>query len=200
MSNFNSMVVQPTNAIISGRIGSGKTTLIKHILKITKVKWGGFFTERIFSLQETVAHQMVTNDGRSGIFAHKEWHHLPRFCDMGYDNTVFEDLGVDILAKVIFSFSPDVIMSPLALPRRILDPWVDEHLNAGVAGSLKDILLQLKTRPTFQEQYGEEVYQKGIAKGKGYMLELESMRTQSTTMDEIFSKRVDVYEWWKSIS
>jgi len=109
------------------------------------------------------------------------------------------DLGVDILAKVVFSFSPNIVMSPLALPRTILDPWVDEIINAGVAGPMKDILVQLKTRPTFQEQYGEEEYQKGIAQGKARVLQLESIRTQSTTMDEILSKRADVYEWWKSI-
>lgn len=109
------------------------------------------------------------------------------------------DLGVDILAKVVFSFSPDVVMSPLALPRFVLDPWVDEIINAGVAGPMKDILVQLKTRPTFQEQYGEEQYQQGIARGKARMLQLESIRTQSTTMDEILSKRPDVYEWWQSI-
>lgn len=109
------------------------------------------------------------------------------------------DLGVDILAKVVFSFSPDIVMSPLALPRHILDSWVDETIIAGAAGPLKDILVQLKTRPTFQEQYGEEEYQKGIARGKARVLQLESIRTQSTTMDEILSKRADVYEWWKSI-
>jgi hypothetical protein len=110
------------------------------------------------------------------------------------------DLGVDILAKVVFSFSPDIVMSPLALPRSILDPWVDEILIAGVPGPLKDILVQLKTRPTFQEQYGEDEYQKGIAQGKARVLQLESIRTQSITMDEILSKRADVYEWWASIS
>jgi hypothetical protein len=110
------------------------------------------------------------------------------------------DLGVDILSKVVFSFSPDIVMSPLALPRTILDPWVDEIINAGVAGPMKDILVQLKTRPTFQEQYGEEAYLAGIAKGKARVLQLESIRTQSTTMDEILSKRLDVYEWWTSIS
>ena len=110
------------------------------------------------------------------------------------------DLGVDILSKVVFSFSPDIVMSPLALPRSILDPWVDEQLNAGVAGPLKDTLVQLKTRPTFQEQYGEEQYTKGVAKGKARVLQLESIRQQSTTMAEILSKRPDVYEWWNSIS
>ena len=109
------------------------------------------------------------------------------------------DLGVDILAKVVFSFSPDIVMSPLALPREILEPWIDE-LSAGCDGPLKDILVQLKQRPTFQEQYGETEYRLGIAKGKARVLQLESIRTQSTTMDEILSKRPGVYEWWTSIS
>ena len=109
------------------------------------------------------------------------------------------DLDVDILAKVVFSFSPDIVMSPLALPRSVLDPWVDELLNAGVAGPLKDILVQLKQRPTFQEEYGIDAYFKGIAQGKARVLQLESIRTQSTTMDEILSKRTDVYEWWTAV-
>ena len=109
------------------------------------------------------------------------------------------DLGVDILAKVVFGFSPDIVMSPLALPRSILDPWVDEIINAGVAGPLKDILVQLKQRPTFQEQYGINEYLKGVARGKARVLQLESIRTQSITMDEILSQRSDVYEWWNAI-
>ena len=108
------------------------------------------------------------------------------------------DLGVDILAKVVFSFSPDIVMSPLALPREILEPWVDE-LSSGCDGPLKDILVQLKQRPTFCEQYGVDAYLKGVAQGKARVLQLESIRTQSTTMDEILSKRADVYEWWQSI-
>lgn len=109
------------------------------------------------------------------------------------------DLGVDILAKVVFSFSPDIVMSPLALPRGILNPWVDELISGTDSGSLKDILVQLKQRPTFQEQYGEEEYQRGIARGKARVLKLESIRTQSITMGEILSKRADVYEWWNTI-
>jgi hypothetical protein len=108
--------------------------------------------------------------------------------------------GTQVLAKVVFSFSSDIVMSPLALPRPLLDKWVDEILNAGVAGPLKDILVQLKTRPTFQEQYGEAEYAKGIARGKARVLQLESIRSQDITMDEILSERADVYEWWTSIS
>jgi hypothetical protein len=107
--------------------------------------------------------------------------------------------GTQVLAKVVFSFSSDIVMSPLALPRSILDPWVDEIINAGVAGPLKDILVQLKTRPTFQEQYGEAEYAKGIARGKARVLRLEQIRTQSVTMTDILGSRPDVLEWWMGI-
>jgi hypothetical protein len=112
-----------------------------------------------------------------------------------------QTLEVSVLAKVIFSFSPDIVMSPLALPRELLIPWIDEILDQlKVSGSaLQDILVQLKTRPTFAEQWPEE-YAKGIAKGKARMLQLEQIRGDTYTMDHILSKRPDVYEWWQSIN
>jgi hypothetical protein len=110
------------------------------------------------------------------------------------------ELDVDILAKVIFSFSPDIVMSPLALPKEILHPWVDETISKLASGSspLKDILVQLKTRPTFQEQWPND-YTKAIARGKARVLKLESIRTQPITMREILSARPQVLEWWDSI-
>ena len=126
---------------------------------------------------------------------------LPGMFEVSNIQQLANELGVDILAKVVFSFSPDIVMSPLALPRPILNKWVDEILDGPTKpiGPLKDILVQLKTRPTFQEQYGEEEYAKGIARGKARVLQLESIRSQTITMDEILSKRRDVYEWWTSI-
>ena len=110
----------------------------------------------------------------------------------------------EVLAKVIFSFSPDIVMSPLALPKEILHPWVDEILNdthngtARLIGPLRDILIQLKTRPTFDEQWPNE-YQQAIAKGKRRILQLENIRTQSLTMTDILSCRPDVLKWWMQI-
>ena len=124
---------------------------------------------------------------------------LPGMFEVVNIHKLGQDLGVDILAKVVFSFSPDIVMSPLALPRSILDSWIDEIVNDGVVGSLRDILVQLKTRPTFQEQYGIDAYLKGVARGKARVLQLESIRSQSITMDQILSKRTDVYEWWAAI-
>jgi hypothetical protein len=111
-----------------------------------------------------------------------------------------QSFGVDVLAKVIFSFSPDIVMSPLALPREILHPWVDEIINQmqHSGGALKDILVQLKTRPTFAEQWPDE-YRQALVRGKQRVLQLEKIRTQSLTMTDILSDRPDVLKWWMQI-
>ena len=123
---------------------------------------------------------------------------LPGMFEVDNMTALAEELGVQLLAKVIFSFGPDIIMSPLALPRTILDHWVDE-LAGRSAGAMRDVLLQLKTRPTFAEQW-PDTYRAGLAKGKARVLQLESIRTQKITMAEILSARPDVKEWWDQIA
>jgi hypothetical protein len=105
-----------------------------------------------------------------------------------------QELGVQLLAKVVFSFGPDIVMSPLVLPREILQPWLDELIDAS-SGTMRDVLIQLKSRPTFQEQW-PDTYTQGVAKGRAYMLQLESIRKSSTSMADILSARPDVLEWW----
>jgi len=130
---------------------------------------------------------------------------LPGMFELKRIEQLANELGVDILAKVVFSFSPDIIMSPLALPKDILHPWIDELLvGAYPAGSLqnsplRDMLIQLKTRPTFQESWPDE-YEKAIAKGKRRMLQLESIRQDPLTLSDILSERQNVYEWYQSIN
>jgi hypothetical protein len=109
-----------------------------------------------------------------------------------------ETEGVDILAKVVFSFSPDIIMSPLALPKQILHPWIDELLASNLNPALNEILVQLRTRPTFQEQWPNE-WRESLDKGKARVLQLEHIRGDDYTMADILSMRPEVYEWWKSI-
>jgi hypothetical protein len=99
---------------------------------------------------------------------------------------------------VIFSFSPDIAMSPLALPRELLDSWVDELVPACTADAMRDVLLQLKTRPTFAEQWPNE-YHAGLIRGKQRILKLEQIRTQSVTMTDILGQRPDVLKWWMEI-
>jgi hypothetical protein len=109
-----------------------------------------------------------------------------------------QELGVDILAKVVFSFTPDIVMSPLSLPRELLHPWIDELLPA-TSGAIKDILHQLKTRPTFAEQWPDE-YLAGLVKGKNRVLKLESIRPSDINMQKILSQRPEVEKWWNDIS
>lgn len=122
---------------------------------------------------------------------------LPGMFEVDAMNRLATDLGVEMLAKVIFSFSPDIIMSPLALPRHLLDPWIDE-LAGRSAGAMRDVLLQLRTRPTFEEQWPDQ-YHASLAQGKARVLQLEKIRTQPVTMTDILSARPDVLKWWMQI-
>jgi hypothetical protein len=123
---------------------------------------------------------------------------LPGMTEVDSMNSLAQELGVEMLAKVIFSFSPDIVMSPLALPRALLDPWVDE-LAGRSAGAMRDVLLQLKNRPTFAEQWPDS-YQEGLRKGKARVLRLEQIRTQSVTMADILGSRSEILEWWMKIA
>ena len=123
---------------------------------------------------------------------------LPGMFEVDRMNSLAAKLGVEMLAKVIFSFSPDIVMSPLALPRHILDPWVDK-LAGRSAGAMRDVLLQLKLRPTFEEQWPDQ-YRAGLSKGKARILKLEQIRTQTVTMADILGDKPDVLKWWLKIA
>jgi hypothetical protein len=109
---------------------------------------------------------------------------LPGLFDIENIVKLAEETNSEILAKVVFSFSPDIILSPLALPRELLNTEVDRLATAIPDGALKDVLLQLKTRPTFAEQW-PDTYQTGLARGKARVLQLESIRQDTLTLDTI---------------
>lgn len=123
---------------------------------------------------------------------------LPGLLDVENIQQLAKEFGVAILAKVIFSFSPDIIMSPLALPRELLDKKIDQITLLLPAGALKDILLQLKNRPTFAEQWPDE-YTAGLIKGKKRVLKIEQIRNDTYTLDNILEQDKEIYDWWKNI-
>jgi hypothetical protein len=124
---------------------------------------------------------------------------LPGMFEVKNMQDLAQELDVDILAKVIFSFTPDIIMSPLALPRTLLEPWIDELLLYGPANAMHDILVQLKNRPTFEEQW-PDTYQAALVQGKRRLQELESIRPATTNMSRILSARPEIGAWYESIS
>jgi hypothetical protein len=110
-----------------------------------------------------------------------------------------DELNVDILAKVTFTFTPDIIMSPLALPREILDVLVNKLItNNKLGNALHSVLLQLKNRPNMEEMWPDE-YRRGMRKGKRRILALEGVRKDKLCMREILSANADILKWWDSI-
>jgi hypothetical protein len=108
-----------------------------------------------------------------------------------------QELNVDILAKVVFSFGPDILFSPLALPRPILNRIVDE-LAPDSTGELHNVLLQLKQRPNFEEQW-PDTWQEGLVNGKRRVLQLEQIRNDTFTLDDILQQDKEIHEWYRSI-
>ena len=123
---------------------------------------------------------------------------LPGLFEVNNIQKLADEFRVDILAKVVFSFSPDIILSPLALPRELLDTTVNRLVTALPAGALTDVLLQLKDRPTFEEQW-PETFAEALAKGKRRVLQLESIRGDSFTLADILKQDLEIQEWYESI-
>ena len=123
---------------------------------------------------------------------------LPGLFEVERIQQLANELNVDILAKVIFTFTPDIIMSPLALPRKILERIVDQIIANNTLGqALEDVLIQLKNRPTIEEQFPE--YKSGLQKGKRRVLQLENIRNDKFTMHDILSADKEILTWWENI-
>lgn len=123
---------------------------------------------------------------------------LPGMFEIGAMEKLSQQYGVQLLSKVIFSFTPDIVLSPLCLPRELLHPWLDELIAESTTDAMRDVLMQLKNRPTFQEQWPDS-WRAGLTKGKQRILKLEQIRTQRITMTDILAQRPEVLKWWMEI-
>jgi len=126
---------------------------------------------------------------------------LPGMASVGSIVALGADLNIGILSKVVFAFSPNILMSPLAMPRHILEPWIDQIIDqiSDSNRSIVEVLQHLKNRPTFAEQW-PDTYQSEARVGKRHILKLESIRTDcNLTMDSILSAYKPAQEWWRSI-
>jgi hypothetical protein len=123
---------------------------------------------------------------------------LPGLFEVERIQQLANELGVEILAKTVFTFTPDIVLSPLALPREILDRKVDEIIKCVKSPALRDVLTQLKHRPNMQESWPDE-YWAGMSKGKTRIQRLEKIRNDQFTLDHILQKDSDIFKWWNSI-
>jgi sulfatase maturation enzyme AslB (radical SAM superfamily) len=123
---------------------------------------------------------------------------LPGMLDIHNVVRLADELDSEILAKLIFSFTPDIIMSPLSLPRQILDRWIDDTVAVLDAGALRDVVMQLRSRPTFQEQF-PDTWHASLVKAKHRLERIDQLRKSPVTLGEILTLRKDFHDWYQSI-
>ena len=103
------------------------------------------------------------------------------------------ELDAEILTKVMFTFSDDEILSPLAVPKQLLETIIDEALAyieplaTKKQQSLIDVLKNLRQRETFT----------ATKKGKDRQERIDSIRKQD--IKKILRKDERLLEWWTSI-
>jgi nucleoside-triphosphatase len=85
--------------LLTGRPGTGKTSLIKQVAAQVKGKAGGFFTEEIRSQGMREGFRLVTLDGEGTILAHVSIHSRYRVSKYGVDIDGLERVGVPALCK-----------------------------------------------------------------------------------------------------
>lgn len=124
---------------------------------------------------------------------------LPGLFEVERIQALANEFGVDILAKVIFAFTPDIVLSPLALPRELLDRWVDRLTVSLPTGALQAVLLQLKQRPTHVEQWGQSEAAAAAVTGKRRILRLEALRGDTYTLADILSADPEIGAWYATI-
>ena len=129
---------------------------------------------------------------------------LPGLFDLENMYELQKDLKIPLLCKKVFSFSPDTYMSPLFLPRRLLNKIVtkvkekykDEKKNVFNLAFLEG-LDDLMNHPTNDEKYDKETCEKGWRDGKGQCEKIDKRRGQD--IKKILAMDTEVLEWWTNI-
>jgi nucleoside-triphosphatase len=85
--------------LLTGRPGTGKTSLIKQAVAETAVKAGGFYTEEIRSQGVRQGFRLVTLDGQSTILAHIDIQSPYRVGKYGVDIDALDRVGVSTLRR-----------------------------------------------------------------------------------------------------
>jgi len=83
--------------LLTGRPGTGKTSLIKQVVVGMTGKAGGFYTEEIRSGSERQGFRLVTLDGQEAILAHVNIKSPYRVSKYGVDINSLDRVGVSAL-------------------------------------------------------------------------------------------------------
>jgi organic radical activating enzyme len=129
---------------------------------------------------------------------------LPGLLDLENMYELQKDLKIPLLCKKVFSFTPDTYMSPLFLPRTLLNKIVMK-VKQKYKGEKKNVfnmaffegLDDLMNHPTNDERYDKETCEKGWRDGKAQCEMIDKRR--GSDIKKILAKDSEVLEWWTSI-
>ncbi len=85
--------------LLTGRPGTGKTSLIKQVLSEFPVSAGGFYTEEIRQGDERLGFKLVTLDGKEGVFSRVDFPKKQHVGKYGVDLNVMDEIGVPALLE-----------------------------------------------------------------------------------------------------
>lgn len=120
--------------------------------------------------------------------------------------TLAVKLNVKSYVKITFDFDSAIMMSPMALPRKILNRLCDEliefeekHGNQ-YTKVYAETFAEMKTRPNFEEKYPD--WREGQIEGKHRLQKIAAYRGDSEqfSIEKILSRDKEVLDWWKGIN
>ena len=85
--------------LLTGKPGTGKTSLIKQAVAELEGRAGGFYTEEIRSRGTRLGFKLVTLDGREAILAHTDFNKRFQVGKYGVDVESLDRVGVPALQK-----------------------------------------------------------------------------------------------------
>jgi nucleoside-triphosphatase len=93
---------------------------------------GGFYTEEIRKHRERVGFQIVTLDGKEGVFAHVNLKTQQRLGKYGLDLSLLETIGVEAVCEAVRADELTVIdeIGPMEIRSAIFRDVVNEALNS----------------------------------------------------------------------
>ena len=87
--------------LLTGRPGTGKTSLIKQAVSELKVNAGGFYTEEIRSQGTRLGFKLITLDGQEAVLAHVSISSCFRVSKYGVDVESLDRVGVAALRQAV---------------------------------------------------------------------------------------------------